>query len=316
VACGGSTSSKEHATHDAATMKTPSEPYVLVLGTAQDGGLPQIGCDEQICRRARAHPEFRRLVTSLLLCDPRSGRRWLFDAGPDLREQVERAHGHPPSRVASGARPPLFEGVFLTHAHIGHYTGLMFLGREAYAAHELPVYATARMGELLRSAGPWSQLVELGHIELVAIESERAIELASDLTVTPLEVPHRGELSDTVAFLIRGPTRKLVYLPDIDKWERWDRPIEKLLAEVDVALLDGTFFADGEIPGRSMRDIPHPFIVESFARFAPLPAAERRKVFFTHLNHTNPASDPESAAAARVREAGMDVARELQVLTL
>src|SRR5262245_19762455 len=73
-------------------------PYVLVLGTAQDGGLPQIGCDDENCRAARADPARRRLVTSILLCDPRDGRRWLFDCTPDLAEQVERARGHPATR--------------------------------------------------------------------------------------------------------------------------------------------------------------------------------------------------------------------------
>ena len=129
-------------------------------------------------------------------------------------------------------------------------------------------------------------------------------------------MPHRAEYTDTFGFLIEGPRRALLYIPDIDKWERWDRSIEEILRRVDVALLDGTFDADGEIPGRSMADIPHPFLEESLARFAALPESERAKIVFTHLNHSNPAADPESESAARVQAAGMRIAREGDVFPL
>jgi pyrroloquinoline quinone biosynthesis protein B len=132
----------------------PSGPYVVVLGTAQDAGLPQIGCNDAQCVAARRDPSQRRFASSILLADPRSGSRWLFDAGPDLREQFELARAHPPTRIEVGPRPPLFDGVFLTHAHIGHYAGLMQLGREAYGAHELPVFASPRMNDFLAHNGP------------------------------------------------------------------------------------------------------------------------------------------------------------------
>lgn len=298
---------------------TPATPYVLVLGTAQDGGLPQIGCEEELCRSARAKPGRRRLVTSLLLVDPRSGERWLFDATPDLPAQVERMRGHPESRPtadATGPRPPLFEGVFLTHAHMGHYAGLHHLGPEAYGARDLPLYGTPRLLAYLEDNGPWSLLLSAGTLRPVELPPGRRIELAEDLAVRALAVPHREEFSDTVAFVIEGPSRSLLYLPDIDKWERWDTPIEEVLGEVDVALLDASFFAAGEIPGRDLADIPHPFVVESLERFRPLPLDERAKIRFTHLNHTNPAVDPDSAAAARIRAAGMRVARDGEVIHL
>jgi pyrroloquinoline quinone biosynthesis protein B len=289
-------------------------PYVVVLGTAQDGGLPQIGCDAACCAAARADPERRRLVTSLLLVDPRSGKRWLFDATPDLPAQVERArpHGHPEGKAGEG-RPALFDGVFLTHAHMGHYAGLLALGREAYGSAPQTVRASAAMGAFLRANAPWSLLVDARHVELAELVPGQPVELAPDLTVTPLAVSHRQELSDTLAFVLRGPNRALLYLPDIDAWERMDPPIEARLAAVDVALVDATFFDGGELPGRDLAAIPHPFVVHSLARFAPLPAEERAKVRFTHLNHSNPAADPASAAAARVRAAGMAVAREGEV---
>ena len=301
---------------EAARDPQPAGPYVLVLGTAQDGGLPQIGCWNDCCRPAREDPSRRRLVTSLLLSDPQQGQRWLFDCTPDLREQVERAHGHPTGRHPPGARPPLFEGVFLTHAHMGHYTGLMFLGPEAYGAMGLPLYGTKRMHEFLASNGPWDLLVKRSMLRLERIEPGRPQVLSEQLSVETILVPHRDEYSDTCAFLLKGPQRSLLYLPDIDKWSRWDQRIEDWIGRVDYALLDGAFYADGEIPGRSMKDIPHPFIQESMERFASLPARERSKVYFTHLNHTNPAVHPDSEAARAVAATSMHILQEKAVFEL
>jgi pyrroloquinoline quinone biosynthesis protein B len=250
-------------------------------------------------------------VTSLLLCDPRDGRRWLFDCTPDVRAQLADARREPSTRAMDGPRPPLADGIFLTHAHMGHYAGLLEFGREAYAARALPTYVTERFAGFLLSNQPWSALVEGRHLDLVPLVPGRPIELAPDLVVTPFLVPHRDEYSDTLGFEIAGPGRTLVYLPDIDKWERWDErdgpgQVEKLLARCDIALLDGCFFADGEIPGRAMADIPHPFVTESLSRLAPLSTTERAKVHFTHLNHTNPAADPGPERAA-IEAQGMHV---------
>jgi pyrroloquinoline quinone biosynthesis protein B len=291
-------------------------PYVVVLGTAQDAGLPQIGCREPLCEAARRDPARRRFASSLLLADPRDGRRWLFEATPDIREQVELAFGHPPNRAPEGPRPPLFDGVFLTHAHVGHYAGLIHFGREAYGTDAQPVYAGDRMREFLTAHAPWSQLVSLGQIVLRPIGPGTPVTLRGDLVVEAVRVPHRDEFSDTFAFRIRGPRRAVLFLPDIDKWETLRTPIETLIASVDVAFIDGTFAEDGEVPGRAMAEIPHPFITESLARFAALPASERAKISFIHLNHTNPASDPESGIARRIRAAGMSVAREGDIFGL
>ncbi len=294
----------------------PLAPYALVLGTAQDGGLPQIGCEGPQCRAAQLDPLLVRRVASLLIVDPRSGQRFLIDATPDLPEQVRAMNGHPATRKESGPRPSLVDGIFLTHAHFGHYTGLGYLGREVYGAKSTPVFASERMVAFLASNGPWDLLVEDQAIDLRPLVPGEPIELGEDLFVTAIEVPHRDEYSDTLAYLIRGPERSILYLPDIDKWERWSLPPEAVLETVDYALLDGTFYADGEIPGRSMAEIPHPFIVESLERFGSLPEHERTKIRFTHLNHTNPATHPESEATARVRNLGFDVARDGDVLPL
>jgi pyrroloquinoline quinone biosynthesis protein B len=285
-------------------------PYVLVLGTAQDGGIPHLGGAAAPDEAARRDPAARRLVASLLLCDPASGGRWLIDATPDVLAQFDRAAGHPPGRKKQGARPPVVDGVLLTHAHMGHYLGLAQFGREAFAADALPLHVSPRMADFLKANAPWELLVRLGNVRLTPFADGKAIRLAPGLEVVPFAVPHRAEYTDTYGFWVRGPKRSRLYLPDIDKWERWETPIEQWIARSDAALLDGTFFGDGELPGRSIAEVPHPFIVESLARFAKLPASERRKIRFTHLNHTNLAALPGTKERRAVEAAGMAVAAE------
>jgi pyrroloquinoline quinone biosynthesis protein B len=288
----------------------PDAPYLIVLGVAQDGGAPQFGDHEH---PGWSDPHQRRLVASLGLADPRTGERWVFDATPDFPEQVH-------ALARSMTRPrPLLSGVFLTHAHIGHYTGLMYLGHESLGASNMPVYAMPRMRAFLEGNGPWDQLVRYGNIDLRTLAAGEPVELAPDLRVTPLLVPHRQEYSEVVGYRIDGPARSALYLPDIDSWDEWDAMgvrLEDVLATVDVAFLDATFFSGGEIPGRDMSGFPHPFIRTTIERLAQLAASERAKVVFIHLNHTNPALDPRSAARREIERAGHAVAERGMVVTL
>ncbi len=293
-------------------------PYAVVLGTAQDAGRPQLGCELDCCAGARHDPGARRLVTSIAVVDPRSGQRWLLDASPDLEEQVALLSSIAPPADHAGrpGRPALFDGIVLTHAHIGHYLGLAELGREAYGSAPQPVVATPSMAAFLRDNGPWSLLVEAGHVHLVELAPGRTLSLADDLFVELLSVPHRDEFSDTVAIRVTGPGGALLYLPDIDKWEVWERELSDELLRVDHAFLDATFFGPDELPGRAMSEVPHPFVVETIEALADLPATERAKVHLTHLNHTNPLNEPDSEARATVDAAGLSVAYRGQVVGL
>jgi pyrroloquinoline quinone biosynthesis protein B len=262
------------------TTATTAPARAVVLGIAQDGGVPHIGCRQELCVAARRDPARRQRVASLGLIDDRAGRRFLIDATPDLPSQLESLNA---SRAAPDRLRPV-DGILLTHAHVGHYAGLLHLGREALGAAGVPVYATPRMARFLRENGPWSQLVSLGNVELRELTPGRELPLTPDLRVTALPVPHRDEFSDTVAYRVRGPSRSLLYLPDVDRWERWDRRLEDEVAGVDVALLDGTFHEPDELPGRSLAEIPHPLVADTLDR---LPPALRRRLVFIHLNHTN-----------------------------
>lgn len=285
-------------------------PFALVLGTAQDGGLPQLGGTADQDRAARLDPKQRRLVASLLVVDPGSEERFLIDATPDIREQVEIADRVTPQAATTAGRPPLFEAIALTHAHVGHYAGLMHLGREAYGASRQRVLASGRMARFLETNGPWDLLVKLKNIRIERFAADKSVALNARISITPIAVPHRDEYSDTYGFIVRGPARALLWLPDIDKWEKWDRRIEEVIASVDIAYVDGTFFDATELPGRAMSEVPHPFIAESLTRFASLPEKERRKIVFVHLNHTNPAATPDSNVQRAIEKAGMRVAHE------
>lgn len=293
----------------AASPPSPSlsGPFVVVLGVAQDGGVPQAGSPDH---PGWSDPGRRRLATSLGLVDPQTGERWMFEATPDFRRQLQRLDElHP---VAS--RPGL-AGIFLTHAHIGHYTGLMFLGHESMGAADVPVYAMPRMAGFLADNGPWSQLVTYDNIDLRTLAADESVRLNERLSVTPFLVPHRQEFSEVVGYRIDGPRRSALFIPDIDSWEDWDEAgvrVEDLLTGVDVAFLDATFYADGEIPGRDMSGFPHPFITHSIERFAPLPADVRSRVRFIHLNHTNPALWADSEARRTIEAAGFHVAEPLE----
>jgi len=260
----------------AGTGVKPAAVEAIVLGIAQDGGVPHLGCRQELCVQARRDPSKRRLVASLGLIDRTAGRRFIVDATPDFPEQVDLLGGLP-------------DGILLTHAHIGHYLGLAQLGREVLGAKRMPVYCTPSMARFLRENGPWKRLVALENIEIREVAPGVEVELTPSLKATAIKVPHRDEDSDTVAWLVAGATRRLLWLPDIDKWEKWDRAIEDLVRETSlIAFVDGTFFSADEIPGRSIRDIPHPLVPETVARFGGKAPTSPAKVFFIHLNHTNP----------------------------
>ncbi|MEW6745300.1 MAG: MBL fold metallo-hydrolase [Planctomycetota bacterium] len=286
-------------------------PFVVVLGVSQDGGVPQAGT---LQHPGWDDPAARRLVACLGIVDPLGSQRWLVDATPDFKEQLHRL-----DTVYPVASRPGLDGIFITHAHMGHYTGLVHLGHEAIGTHGVRVFGMPRLCDYLCSNGPWSQLVSRENIVLQPLQHLQRLALNERLTITPLLVPHRQEYSEVAGFLIEGPQRSLLYVPDIDSWEDWDRQgthVEDLIRKVDVAYLDGTFYANGELPGRDMSGFPHPFVTQSLHRFSSLPAGEREKIRFIHFNHTNPALDPESDAARAVEQRGFSLAREMECVEL
>jgi pyrroloquinoline quinone biosynthesis protein B len=290
---------------------------VVALGTAQDGGVPQAGCECARCVAARRDPARRRHVASLALVVPGSGHTYLIDATPDLGEQLQLVHRWRAHPAGAPDRRPV-DGVLLTHAHLGHYLGLAYFGFESINSRDLPVYASPRMAAFLTANGPWSLLVARRNIVLHEITPGVPLRLEPGLTVTPFAVPHRDELSDTLAFLVAGPRRTLLYVPDTDSWDAWRQPLHEVLrrAGAGLALLDGTFYGAGELPDRDVRKIGHPLMTATIELLRDEVRAGRLEVYFTHLNHSNPVLDPAAPERRALAGAGFLVLEEGQRIAL
>lgn len=266
-------------------LPLPNSPYITILGIAQDGGFPHINNNNEFQQVAN-DPSSRELVVSLGLIDPVNQKKFLFEATPDMPEQLsilERNYLK---------TDKIIDGIFLTHAHMGHYTGLMHLGREAMGSKNIPVMAMPRMKKFLESNGPWEQLVSLNNIKILPLGNETSVQVSQLLKVTPFLVPHRDEYSETVGYKIEGPNKTALFIPDIDKWSKWERDLVAEVQKVDYAFLDATFFADGEIP-RPMSEVPHPFVEETVHAFAKADSTTKSKIIFIHFNHSNPALSPD-----------------------
>lgn len=278
---------------------------LVVLGAGQDAGAPQIG------HAGDTGP--RLLPTSLGVIDHEAGQRFLFEATPAITDQLHAldriAPGNPDAPGGLG-----LDAVLLTHAHIGHYLGLAQFGRESAGASGQIVLAMPRMAQFLRTNGPWSQLVELGNITLIELPGEGLVPISDNFGVWPLLMPHRDEYSETVGYLMMTPGKTALFVPDLDSWEAWEArsgdTLEALLARVDFAMVDATFWDNNELSGRDMTEIPHPRVSATMARLQALPARERAKLHFIHYNHTNPVRDPASTQSAEVTARGFNVARE------
>jgi len=277
------------------------KPYAVVLGIAQDGGSPHAGCERRCCTNLWKNDSLKKMVSCISVIDPKSGLAWMIDATPDFAKQYHIITKEHNARLA---------GIFLTHAHIGHYTGLMHLGREVMGSKNIVVYAMPKMKLFLENNEPWKQLVSLKNIHIIKIEDKKEIILSKNLLIEPFKVPHRDEFSETVGYNIIGPKESLLYIPDIDKWDKWEHDILFWIESTSYALLDGTFYYDGEIPNRNMSEIPHPFIMESMNYFETLLERNQNKIFFIHLNHTNPAIRENSAASRNIIKNGFNVARK------
>ena len=282
---------------------TKYKQYITVLGIAQDAGYPHIGCQKQCCSDFYNRKRENKKVTSLGLVDIENNQKWLFEASPDISTQLaDLEQNHLKNNQ-------IIDGVFLTHAHIGHYAGLMYFGREALGKKGTKVYAMPKMKHYLQNNGPWSQLVGLQNIVLENLQHDSTLILNNNLKVTPFLVPHRDEFSETVGYKISGKNKTALFIPDIDKWHKWKRTIVDEVKKVDYAFLDATFFNQKEVK-RAMTEVPHPFIEETVTLFKNESTAIKNKVIFIHFNHTNPAFQKNSKEKTELEKLGFRFAEE------
>ena len=277
--------------------QTSESDYIQVLGIVQDAGYPHIGCEKDCCKAVSPGDYF---VSCLGLVDKTNNKRYLFDATPDIHNQI--------NLLEKFSDANLVDGIFLTHAHIGHYTGLMYLGREGLGGKNIMVYALKRMSKFLTKNGPWDQLVKLNNISIQTISNKEFVKLSENIFVIPIRVPHRDEYSETVGYKIIGKSKKILFIPDIDKWDEWKKSIIEEVKLVDYAFIDGTFYNGTEL-NRDMREIPHPSIEETLQLFSNQPVAERNKIYFIHINHTNPILTNKNGIRDLVEGLGFNIAQ-------
>lgn len=283
--------------------KNKNQQYITVLGVAQDAGFPQIGCQKKCCLNFYKGVYKKQHVVSLGLVDLENKQKWLFEATPDIAIQLADLEQNHLKTTQ------LIDGVFLTHAHIGHYTGLMYFGREALGAKKISVFAMPKMKAFLVDNAPWNQLLSLKNIIFKDLEDNIQVSLNSNLKVTPFLVPHRDEFSETVGYKIESNNKSVLFIPDINKWGKWKKNIVEEVKKVDAAFLDATFFKDGEI-NRPMSEIPHPFIEETVNLFKNENLKTKNKVIFIHFNHTNPALQKTSKEKLAIENLGFKFAFE------
>jgi pyrroloquinoline quinone biosynthesis protein B len=286
-----------------------STQYITVLGTAQDGGFPHIGCQKKCCDDYYKGILPKQHVVSLGLVDKDANQKFLFEATPDISTQLaDLEKNHLKTNT-------IIDGVFMTHAHMGHYAGLLYFGKEALGKKDIPVYAMPKMKEFLSNNGPWSQLVTTQNIVFLDLQKDSIVPLSNTLKVTPFLVPHRDEFSETVGYKIEGNTNSALFIPDINKWSLWEKNIVEEVKKVDYAFIDATFFKEGEI-NRPMSEVPHPFIEETVALFENESLATKNKVIFIHFNHTNPALQSNSKERNDLELLGFRFATEGQRFNL
>ena len=264
------------------------EVTLTILGIAQDGGVPHAGCSCARCMSAHADPSLRRHPVA---CGVRGGdgSLHLIEASRSLPDQMRlwaEALG------AEGVARP--DSVSLTHIHLGHIDGLGQFGKEVMGCSEMPLFASESVLDELsgRSVlGPFSAATVQPMERFCPSEG-----CGFEMEFVP--VPHRDEHADTHAVVIRGSNRSVLFLPDHDDWDQTLHrhgavSIRQWLTdrEVDIALLDGSFWDASELPGRDMSEIPHPPVSETLARLGERVEGDT-EVHFIHLNHSNPLLGP------------------------
>ena len=276
---------------------------LTVLGIAQDGGRPQPGCQRPCCQDLSA-VDYRSPVS--LGIKTKNGTTILIEATRDLGRQL----------ITFGE--PNIDHLFLTHAHLGHVDGLGLFGRETMSARGIPLHSSPSMQNLIKSTPAWALLLEQGVFELTEIGRVKI----DDVVIESIAIPHRAELSDMHAFVLRGKEHSVLFLPDHDSWDQTlaahsASSIREWLKEIEVthALLDGTFWSGDELQGRDMSVVPHPTIQDSLSRLGERQSGDP-EIYFTHFNHTNPVYREGGSEYQKIIQLGWKVSTEGQRINL
>jgi len=276
---------------------------IYVLGVAQDGGYPHLGCTKKCCQMAWEDTKLHKFPTSIALINKKEKKYWLFDVTPKIKEQM-----HLMNQFQCN-----LSGVFITHAHYGHYIGLLEFGLEVLNTKNIPVYVMPRMYNFLSGSLPFKLLVDNNNINLNKIDLAKII-INEDIDVQAFEVPHRNEISETVGFKISTSNKSVIYLPDIDNFKGYELKIKKMIINSDVAFIDGTFYKKSELDYRNINEVSHPEIASSMKLFFDLKKTDKKKIHFIHLNHTNPVLNSKTKEFKSIIDNGFSISSQNQII--
>ena len=284
-----------------------SDNFIYVLGTAQDGGYPHIGCIDKCCKKVKN----KRYISSIAIVDNKNKYSWIIDVTPDISSQLRLLN-----KYVDNYNYPSISGIFLTHAHTGHYAGLINFGLECMNLKGIPIYVFSKMNNFLNSNSMFKQLIKNKNIIINNIDENSTIQLNQKINIKGFLVPHRNELSETVGFNIKTNKQSIIYLPDIDAWDQWSINILDLIKKHDVLLLDGTFYKKNELKNRDIKKVPHPTILQNIQIMNKLAVKERNKIYFTHLNHTNKALIKDSIEYNKIITSGYNILEDKTIFKL
>ena len=288
---------------------------IKILGTAQDGGYPQPNCDCKNCTNAINNNELVRYPASIGILDTKNKNSYLIDPTFRLLEQLNMLN-----KTARDNNFPKdhLKGIFITHAHMGHYPGLLFFGKEVIDSNNLAVYTSKTLEKFLNENQPWKLLIDNKNIDIKSFEFEKEINLSGNLKIIPIEIPHRQELSDTAGFIIEGKQKSGFYLPDIDSWKTFYDKFNEISIKADLLFIDGTFYSNEElmeIRGRNIKDVPHPPIKETINLLKNgVLKQNNSKIYFTHFNHTNKILDNDFKDDLKIE--GIDFLKDGEVFKI
>ena len=277
----------------------------MILGIAQDGGVPHPGC---YCDTCQFYWDNQIVLSpsSLAIIDEK--QLHLFDVTRNLDRQLRKVGN---KNVTD---------IWLTHGHIGHIDGIGLFGKEVMNLKNVRLHASELMIKLIENTPKWNKLIEDKILIPIQFNSNESMQISENLKITPIRVPHRDELTDTHAFMINGPEKSLLYLPDHDTWEetldmvQQDSVIEWFdFLGIEIVLMDGTFWSKNELSRQD--DVPHPPVVESLERLGNVKGKEL-EVFFIHFNHTNPLLIPKSNEIKKLLDSGCKIPIEGQQFLL
>ncbi len=276
-------------------------PLAVVLGIAQDGGVPHPGCDCQTCLTFSTTGN-QLSPASIGVID--GDELHLIDVSRDLNRQLRML-------PKKGCK---VTDVWLTHGHLGHVDGIGLFGREAMGAKGIRIHASDSMMKLIEGTPRWKTMIDDGILIPCPFKGNMKIQTSQSLSITPVQVPHRDEWTDTHAFIIRGPSKSILHLPDHDTWKEtlemvgmktiheWFHSLE-----VDTFLIDGTFWSSDEL--EHQKNVPHPPVLDTLQRLG-MKRDNAMDIRFIHLNHTNPLLNPESKETKHLKDSGWSLVNE------